>query len=145
MSFSPEQIERIQQVGRGTMGDAIGCRITEASKTKVVVELPFRDDLRQVMGMFNAGAILTLADTATTILANLNTQASLDEFDPARFPLAVQLSANFVRNSNTGKIVAEATPVHLGRRMQVVEAAIRDEKGRLLATVTNTLMVSSAG
>lgn len=143
MSLSPEQIERIQQLGRGTMGDAIGCRVIEASKKKVVVELPFRDDLRQVTGMFNAGAILTLADTATTILANLNTQASLDEFDAARFPLAVQLSANFVRNGNTGKIVAEAVPMHLGRRMQVVQATVRDEEGHLFATVTNTLMVSA--
>ena len=145
MSLSPEQIERQERVGHGTMGHAIGCRITEASKKKVVVELPFRDDLRQVTGLFNAGAILTLADTATTVLANLNTQASLDEFDPARFPLSVQLSANFVRNGNTGKIIAEATPVHLGRRMQVVQATVCDEKGHLFATVTNTLMISATG
>ena len=40
MSFHTEQIERILQVGRGTMGDIIRCRIIEASKTKVVVEFP---------------------------------------------------------------------------------------------------------
>lgn len=120
--------------------ELVGFTIVSASKQLVIAELPFRAELRQVTGVFHAGALLTLADSTATTLANLHSQESLDEFDPARFPLTVQLNANFIRNSETSKLVAEAVPVHMGRRTMVVRTDVRDAGGRLLATVTNTLV-----
>lgn len=122
------------------MMELVGFTILSASKQLVLAELPFSTQLRQVTGLFHAGALLTLADSTATTLANLHAQASPEEFDPARFPLTVQLSANFIRNSETSKLVAESVPVHVGRRTIVVRTDVRDADGRLLATVTNTLV-----
>lgn len=141
MSLSPERLERMQERMRGTMMELVGFRLVEASKERVLAEIAYRDDLRQPLGLIHAGAILTLADTAATTLASMHTQPSPDEFDPARFPLSIQLNANFVGNSRTGKIVAEAVPLHMGRRVMVVQTLVRSEEGRLFATVTNTLIV----
>jgi 1,4-dihydroxy-2-naphthoyl-CoA hydrolase len=143
VSVYSESISRWQEAFRGTMMELVGFTIVSASKQLVIAELPFRADLRQVTGVFHAGALLTLADSAATALANLHSQASSDEFDPARFPLTVQLNANFIRNSETSKLVAEAVPVHMGRRTMVVRTDVRDAGGRLLATVTNTLVPAS--
>ena len=143
MSVSPELLGRWQEAFRGTMMELVGFTIVSASKQLVIAELPFRAELRQVTGVFHAGALLTLADSTATTLANLHSQDSPDEFDPARFPLTVQLNANFIRNSETSKLVAEAVPVHMGRRTMVVRTDVRDAGGRLLATVTNTLVPSS--
>src|SRR3990170_1881007 len=96
MSLSPEQLERMRERRQGTMMELVGYRVIEASKERVLAEIAFRDDLRQPTGLFHAGAILTLADTTATTLASLHTQTSPDDFDPARFPLTVQLSANFI-------------------------------------------------
>jgi uncharacterized protein (TIGR00369 family) len=62
--------------------------------------------------------------------------------DPSRFAMTVQLSANFVRNNSKKKIVAEAIPVHVGRRTLVVQTTVCDEDGNLFATVTTTMMTS---
>ena len=122
----------------------VGFTIVSASKEMVVAEAPYGPHLRQVTGLFHAGAILTLADSTATALANLHTQASAEDFDPARFPLTVQLSANFIRNTPSNKLVAMAVPVHVGRRTIVVRTDVRDTDGRLFATVTNTLVPASS-
>ena len=77
---------------RGTMMELIGFLPVEASKERVVAELPFRDDLTQPMGLLYAGAILTLADTAATILANQNTMPRPGKFDPSGFAITERLS-----------------------------------------------------
>ncbi len=140
MSEPAEFIHRWQEAFRGTMLELVGFTIVSASKELVVAEIPYRENLRQVTGLFHAGVVLTLADSAATTLANLHLQASATEFDPTRFPLTVQLSANFIRNRATSRLVAESVPVHVGRRTIVVRTDVRDAEGRLFATVMNTLV-----
>ena len=78
-------------------------------------------------------------------LANLNTQPHPPEFDPSQFAMTVQLNANFVRNSGTGKLVASAVPVHIGRRTVVVQTTVCDSDERLVATITTTMLVGLPG
>ena len=143
MTVSTDVIARWQDAFKGTMLELVGFTIVSASKELVIAELPFKSELTQVTGVFHAGALLTLADSTATALANLHTQVSAGEFDRGRFPLTVQLNANFIRNTETSKLVAESVPVHVGRRTIVVRTDVRDAGGRLLATVTNTLMPAS--
>ena len=140
MDVSSEQLERMRQRQRGTMAEMVGYEPVEASKERVVAMLPFRDSLRQLTGVFHAGAILTLADTAATQVANMNTQPHPPEFDPKQFTMTVQLNANFIRNSGTGKLVASAVPIHIGRRTVVVQTTVRDRDERLVATITTTML-----
>jgi len=142
-----EILQKWQDAFRGTMLELVGFTIVSASKELVVAAVPYRDDLRQVTGLFHAGVVLTLADSAATALANLHLQPSVSEFDPSRFPLTVQISAKFIRNRPTSRLVAESVPLHVGRRTIVVRTDVRDGEGRLFATVTNTLVpaLDSAG
>ncbi len=118
----------------------LGMRVREATPERAVVEMPFRPALQQLTGVFHAGAILSLADTAATY-------GSMRVVDPdgavtaGRFPLAVQVSASLVRNVGEGTIVATSRPVHRGRTMIVMETAVHDAGDRLLATVTSTHLV----
>ncbi len=140
MEVSADTISRWKEACKGTMMELVGFTVISASRQLVIAEMPFRSELRQLTGQFHAGALLTLADTTATTLANLHTQESPDSFTPERFPLTVQLNANFIRNSETCKLVAESVPVHVGRRTLVIRTDVRDASGRLLATVTNTLV-----
>ena len=118
----------------------LGIRVIEASAERTVAELDFRPEVQQPTGLFHAGAILALADTTAT-------RGSMHIVDPSgdvpaeRFPLAVQLSANLIRNVGEGTITAEARPIHRGRTMIVMETRVRDAAGRELAAVTTTHLV----
>ena len=46
-----------------------------------------------------------------------------------------------MRNTNTGKLIAEAVPLHKGRTSMVMQTTVRDEQGRTIAVVTVTLLV----
>jgi 1,4-dihydroxy-2-naphthoyl-CoA hydrolase len=123
----------------GTMLAFHGTRFVEVSAERAVLELDFKPELCQLTGRFHAGAIISLADEACTALASAH--AMTDGWDPKRFPLTVQLSANLMRNTDRGKLIAEALPVHKGRTTVVVHSTVKDDAGRLLATVTATQIV----
>ena len=141
MGPSPEEwIAEFNRRAAGTMIAAHGTRFKEVTPQRAVLELDFRPDLAQPTGLFHAGALISLADEAATGLAVAHAMPD-GGWDPAKFPLTVQLSANLIRNTNRGTIRAEATPLHMGKTTMVIQSRITDEAGRLLALVTATLIV----
>ena len=123
---------------------ALGLRPVEESEDRVVMEMPYGPNVRQGTGVFASGALIQLADVAATM-------ACFHVMDPSRtrtdlpFPLAVQISANLMRNTDHGKAIAEAKVVHKGRTMMVVESSVRDDEGRLLAKVNSPHFVKATG
>jgi uncharacterized protein (TIGR00369 family) len=140
MGSSKEWAEEFNRRSAGTMLAAHGTRFVDVSGERAVLELRFKPELTQLTGLFHAGAIISLADEACTSLAAAHAMGE-GGWDPARFPLTVQLSANLIRNTNRGKITAEAIPIHKGRTTVVVQSTVKDEEGRLLAVVTATQIV----
>jgi uncharacterized protein (TIGR00369 family) len=118
----------------------LGIRRVEVTVERAVAELDFRPELQQLTGVFHAGAILALADSAATLLC-MRLVGPDGNVSAGRFPLAVQLSASLLRNVGEGTITAEARPVHRGRTMIVVGTTVRDAAGRTLATLTSTHLV----
>ncbi|HYB42927.1 MAG TPA: PaaI family thioesterase [Candidatus Methylomirabilis sp.] len=124
----------------GTMIAAHGTRFIEVSADRAVLELDWRPELTQMTGLFHAGSIISLADEACTALASAHTMGEAG-WDPAKFPLTIQLSANLIRNAGSGTLTAEARPLHKGRATVVVQSTVKDGQGRLLATITATQIV----
>lgn len=133
-------IEAIERRGGGTMLDTVGFRLLEVNEQHALAEMEFRPGLAQLTGVFHTGALLTLADSTATA-ASLYAVDPAGVFDAASFPLAIQLSANLIRNTGAGKVTAEARTLHKGRITMVVETTVRDEQRRLLAIVTTTHLV----
>lgn len=118
----------------------LGIRLIEATPERAVTELDFRPELQQLTGVFHTGAILSLADSTATWGAMQTVQPG-GELAPEQFPLAVQLSANLLRNTGEGTLTAEARPIHRGRTLIVMETEVRDSRQRRLAKVTTTHVV----
>ena len=97
--------------------------------------------MQQLTGIFHGGALLTLADSAATWAAIKSLNAS-GPVDGEPFPLTVQMSANFLRNTMEGTARAEAKVVHKGRTMLVVETVITDSRGKQMAIVRTTHLVT---
>jgi 1,4-dihydroxy-2-naphthoyl-CoA hydrolase len=131
---------RLNERAKGTNLEARGTRFVEVSAERAVAELAFRPDLAQLTGLFHGGVILSLADEAATACSVASVMPD-GTWDPAKFPLTIQLNANLIRNTNTGKLIAEAVPLHRGRTTMIMQTTVRDEQGRVLAVVTATLLV----
>jgi 1,4-dihydroxy-2-naphthoyl-CoA hydrolase len=132
--------ERLNERAKGTNVEARGTHFLEVSAERAVAELAFRPDLAQLTGLFHGGVILSLADETATACSVASVMPD-GTWDPARFPMTIQLSANLIRNTNTGKLIAEAVPLHRGRTSMVMQTTVRDEQGRVMAVITATLLV----
>jgi 1,4-dihydroxy-2-naphthoyl-CoA hydrolase len=130
---------RLNERAKGTNIEARGTHFLEVGPERAVAELAFRPDLAQLTGLFHGGVILSLADETATA-CSLATIMPDGTWDPAKFPLTIQLSANLIRNTNTGKLIAEAVPLHRGRTSMVIQTTVRDEQGKVMAVVTATLL-----
>src|SRR5919108_4389987 len=123
---------RLNERAKGTNIEARGTHFLEVGPERAVAELAFRPDLAQLTGLFHGGVILSLADETATA-CSLATAMADGTWDPAKFPLTIQLSANLIRNTNTGKLIAEAVPLHRGRTSMVMQTTVRDEHGSVMA------------
>jgi 1,4-dihydroxy-2-naphthoyl-CoA hydrolase len=133
---------RLNERAKGTNIEARGTHFLEVSGERAVAELVFRPDLTQLTGVFHGGVIVSLADETATA-CGMHAVMPDGTWDPGKFPLTIQLSANLIRNANAGKLIAEAVPLHKGRTSLVMQTTVRDEGGRVVAVVTATQLVFS--
>jgi 1,4-dihydroxy-2-naphthoyl-CoA hydrolase len=113
----------------------LGLVVTHASPERVVAGLVVREELCTAGHIIHGGAIMAFADT----VGALGTIVNLRE---GQGTTTLESKTNFFAASPVGaKLIAEATPLHRGRRTQVWETRITNEQGRLVAKVTQTQMV----
>jgi 1,4-dihydroxy-2-naphthoyl-CoA hydrolase len=113
----------------------LGITVTVATPDRVVAEITVRQDLCTSNDILHGGAIMAFADT----LGALGTVANLREGQGAT---TIESKTNFFAASSLGaRLIAEATPLHRGRRTQVWETRLTNAEGRLVAKVTQTQMV----
>ena len=113
----------------------LGVKFLSATPECVTAEITVREDLCTRPAVLHGGAIMAFADTlgaAGTIL-NLPDGAGTT---------TIESKTNFFAASPVGaRLIAEATPLHRGRRTQVWETRLTNADGRLVAKVTQTQMV----
>lgn len=131
MQIDPKLVtERIQ----GTFGGLIGIEYVEVSREKVVAEVTMRDELTTVGGSLHGGAIMAFADTVGATAAMLN-------LPPGAMTTTLESKTNFFSACRGGRVRAEATALHVGRRTSVWQTRVIDDKQKLLALITQTQMV----
>ena len=115
--------------------ELLGIEFTHAAPDRVIAEMTVRDDLCTRPAVLHGGAIMAFADTVGAI----GTMVNLRE---GQGTTTLESKTNFFAGSPIGtRLIAEATPLHRGRRTQVWETRISNEQGRLVAKVTQTQMV----
>ena len=113
----------------------MGLKVTVAEPERVVAELTVREELCTSGSIMHGGAVMAFADTVGAI----GTVVNLRE---GQGTTTLESKTNFFAGTRAGtKLVAEAVPLHRGRRTQVWETRISNEQGRLVAKVTQTQMV----
>lgn len=118
----------------GELDRRMGVEVLEQGVDKVVARMPVEGN-RQSFGLLHGGAMLALAEAVGSWAAVIHASTT------GRKAVGVDVSATHLRSTREGHVLATATPVRLGRTLDVHDVAITDEQGRLLSTfrITNML------
>ena len=107
----------------------LGMRLVELSQGHAKVALKLRSEHRNWIGATHGGLIMSLADHAFGCALN----------STERVYVAAQFSINFLSAPGSDEtLYAEATIVHRGRTVGVVELLVKDSNGKLIARATGT-------
>ena len=141
--MTPQEFaQRLNRLYAGTMMQDI--EMVHAGEGRARGRVEFKPHLRQLTGLFHAGVIMGLADTTATAAAMWEVDSKLalqGELKPELFPLSIQVSTNLIRNTGRGALIADAEMVHRGKSTIVADVRVTDERSRLIAKVSVTLLV----
>lgn len=113
----------------------LGIRVVEFRHGYGRVEMDVEEKhLRMRVDGLHAGAVVSLADS----VAGGACQASLPE---EKTFTTVELKANLIGTAGSGTLVAEATPVHMGKRTHVWESRVTRDDGKLIAMFVCTQLI----
>ena len=118
-----------------TLLSTLGIEIIEQTAERVVARMPVGPAVLQPFGLLHGGASLALAETVASIGAWMNVDR--DKFNV----VGIEINANHVRAVRDGVVTGTALPVNIGRRIQVWEARITDERGRIVCISRCTVAV----
>ena len=113
----------------------LGIEVVASTTDEVRTRLPWQQRLCTAGGILHGGAIMALGDTTGAMCA----VANLPEGSGGT--ATIESKTNFLRPIGSGPATAVARPLHVGRRVIVIETDIHDEQGRLAARVTQSQAV----
>ena len=112
----------------------LGMRLENATKGEVRLAMDWQDVLCTSAGVLHGGALMSLADTAGAVCAFLN-------LPEGATTATIESKTNLLAAVRDGTVTAVSTPLHVGGRVIVVETAVTDEAGGLVAKTTQTQAV----
>jgi uncharacterized protein (TIGR00369 family) len=116
----------------------LGISFVETGPERVVAELEIREAVATLGGSIHGGTLMALADTAGAI----GTLAFLEQNPAAgKGTATLESKTNFFAAARSGKVRAESTPLHKGKRTHVWQTRVTDENGKLLSLTIQTQMI----
>lgn len=105
----------------------LGITADTAVPEDVVLSLDWASGLTTGGGVLHGGIVMALADTSGAVCAFLNLP------EGAGGTTTIESKTNFFAATRSGTVKAHSRPLHVGRRVIVVETEIRGEGGKLAA------------
>lgn len=113
----------------------LGATLVSVERGKVMIECSFNESLTQQHGLFHAGVLTAIADSACGY-------AALTMMPEDKDVLTVEFKVNFIKAANTQKIIAIGKVINSGRTLTICEGEVFDETGiKLLAKMTATMII----
>jgi uncharacterized protein (TIGR00369 family) len=113
----------------------LGIRAEEYTADHVILSMDWSPSLCTSNGVLHGGAIMALADSGGGACAVLNLPPD------ASGTATIESKTNFLGAVRSGSVTATSTPLHRGGATIVIETSVHDDKGKLVAKVTQTQMV----
>ena len=118
-----------------TVHETLGIRAVEATPERVVLEMDVGPAVHQVFGILHGGVSATMAESAGSIGAWLNCDQTTEAV------VGTDLNISHLRAKSEGSVRAIATPVRIGRSVQVWGIEIVGNDSKLVAVARLTVAV----
>ncbi|MCO6498369.1 MAG: hotdog fold thioesterase [Chitinophagaceae bacterium] len=135
--IKPEQLEPIMA---NTMAEFLELKIEEIGDDNLSMSIPVMPKTAQPYGFLHGGANCVLIETVGSIASAMVIDVS------KQMCVGIEINASHLKSVKSGRVVATATPVRLGKTVHVWEVKIVNEKkeltcvGRLTVAVRNHRM-----
>jgi len=110
---------------RPSIHDLLDVEIVEYGPERTVLRLPVDWRVHQPAGLLHGGVSALLAESAASLGASLAA-------GPDRNVVGVELNCSHLRSVREGHLTAVATPIRVGRTLQVWHIALTDDDGRTI-------------
>ncbi|MEN9654356.1 MAG: 1,4-dihydroxy-2-naphthoyl-CoA hydrolase [Chlamydiota bacterium] len=132
---TPVSCAILNERSSNTLTSHLGMEFTEVGPNFLVVTMPVDARTLQPDGILHGGATAALVETVASVAANYCLEPG---YGPA---VGLEINVNHMKAMHPGKVIATATPCHLGRSTQVWDVKVKDESGRLIAVGRMTMFV----
>src|SRR5262245_28675569 len=133
--FRQFTLDEVRKFMHDTMGTHLGIEFTEIGADFLAARMPVDGRTVQPDRILHGGASVALAETLGSVGGSMCVARD-------RFQIVGQeINANHLRPAMTGHVTGRASPIHLGRRSQVWNIEITDDRKRLVCVSRLTIAV----
>ena len=128
-------IKLISDRAKGTMVSALGIEITDLGDEYISGKMPVDERTKQPFGLLHGGASAAFAETLGSIGAG-------NQVDPEQYSVVgIELNSSHLKAVKSGWVYGRATPIRIGRTIQVWDINITNEKDEAVCKSRLTLAV----
>jgi 1,4-dihydroxy-2-naphthoyl-CoA hydrolase len=128
-------VEAINKLSRNTMAENIGIEFTAIGDDYLEAKMPVDPRTHQPLGLLHGGASVALAETMGSVAATCCIDVA------KQFCVGLDINANHIRSVRQGFVKGTTRPVHIGKKTQVWEIRIVNEKEELVCISRITMAV----
>jgi len=113
----------------------LGIEYTRIGDDFLEARMPVDHRTQQPLGLLHGGASVTLAETLGSIAATCCVNTTV------QYCVGLEINANHIKSVREGFVTGTARPIHIGKRTQLWEIRIVNEKQELVCISRITLAV----
>ena len=130
-----EKLKRINENIQNTMTSTIGIEITDIGDDFICGKMPVDERTTQPFGLLHGGASAALAETLGSIGGGIKVYSNNETV------VCIEINANHLKSVRDGWVYGKATPIRIGKKIQVWNIEITNEDDDLICVSRLTLAV----
>ena len=128
-------LQKLNDFQKNTITELLGIEITDFGPDYFCGKMPVDHRTVQPYGLLHGGASAVLAESLGSIAGGM--QVNRD----TQTVVGVEINCNHLRSARDGWVYGKATPVKIGRKIQVWNIEIKNNDGKMVAVSRLTLAV----
>ena len=130
-----EKLKRINDSIQNPMTSTIGIEITDIGDDFICGKMPVDERTTQPFGLLHGGASAALAETLGSIGGGIKVYSNNETV------VGIEINANHLKSVRDGWVYGKATPIRIGKKIQVWNIEITNEDDDLICVSRLTLAV----
>ena len=130
-----EKLKRINDSIQNTMTSTIGIEITDIGDDFICGKMPVDERTTQPFGLLHGGASVALAETLGSIGGGIKVYSNNETV------VGIEINANHLKSARDGWVYGKATPIRIGKNIQVWNIEITNDSNDIICVSRLTLAV----